>query len=285
MTAALAIASLAWACTKPTDSQPAKRTTRAAPKKAPSFQSARKNALRWMSLFGEVARAEFRVGGSAIDMGTPDQAKYTRGGWNTGWSKTDCDGQTTCAAISRETASLTLFSRHPSERLAIRVRSQSGTQTLQVKLGEQLLGTEKVGPTWKRIEMPLGPLAMGPQTMFFKRSGDAPVWVDWVWLGADETSPPSLEQRTEPLPIAGRVRRALTAETPRSYSFYLPVPHSGRLITDLGATGGDTRFLVRVETTHGEITTLARLAASRKVDGGRCRPVGLCGSGGASRAR
>ena len=55
-------------------------------------QPAAKQAVGEVSLLSQVDRAEVRRGGETVDFGVPEQAKYIRGGWGTGWGRSAVDG-------------------------------------------------------------------------------------------------------------------------------------------------------------------------------------------------
>src|SRR5690606_15082565 len=90
-------------------------------------------------------RAELEVDGLAIDFGSSDQHKYTRGGWGTGWAAvaSEADG-TTFATTSGAASTVNLWVRTEPREIVMRVRTAGGkaeTAKLNLQVGRAKLAS------------------------------------------------------------------------------------------------------------------------------------------------
>ncbi len=264
---------------------------------APTTQRARFASHR--ALLDEVARAEMRAGGVMIDFGTPDQHKYTRGGWRTGWGaiadeREEPAGPEPSAGETPLTASR-MESRRAWIELApdgtqpravvLRARSAVPGQVISLHAGARQLAAVSLRGDWAvlRAEIAAGALSGDRPRLELRASRPVPpgtpaAELDWLWLGTDASPAPApvLGPRAGPFTIAGTVRRTIAAPTARTYSFYLTPPPGAHLVTDLGATGRAT-FAVSVT---ADDATRAELLRETVAGGWRERAISLEKFGG-----
>ena len=213
--------------------------------------SARNRLHPHRGLLDEASRADLDDGGLVIDFGGIAQHKYTRGGWRSGWGDThegkDAGPQAWSEMTSRR-AWLDIVVPEPAPAtIALRARSAVPGQKLTVYLGETAITTLEVGADWTtaRGAVKEGALPPGPQRLELRASqsasGKPRAEIDWLWL-AREGAPeePVLVGRVGPVTLAGKVRRALIAPGPRSYTFYLQPGPGAHLVADLGAAARAT---------------------------------------------
>jgi len=220
----------------------------------------------WRSLLETQGRAERRVGGVVIDLGTADSLKYTRGGWASGWTPAvdAAAGEPTYAIASglgegdARVRLWTLVDSQPAE-MVVRARSAKGTQNVALYAGGRKLGSVSVGSDWTVVRAPVEKLDRGPARLGLVPEG-GPVHVDWIWLaeavGADE---PLVTRRVSPVRVGGAVRRALLAPGGQRLSYYVLVPEKAAFIADVGATAA-SEFSVHATTDQADTVELARLS-------------------------
>jgi choline-sulfatase len=219
-------------------------------------------------MLDEVSRAELDASGLLIDLGTPDQHKYTRGGWRTGWGTNAASDETSWAPLIARSGylDLTLPAAVPTELVA-RARSRAANQTLTWMIGEREIGETKIGREWSEIRLPIPADAIPKDhriRLELRASAGAVAGVraelDWVWLSTSRGSPP-LGPRAVPLQIAGKTRRALPAPTARTYTFHLQAPPTAELVVDLGASDR-AEFVITATTDDGKRRELLRETVS-----------------------
>jgi arylsulfatase A-like enzyme len=229
----------------------------------PARASRRAGLVTYRPLLDEAARAELRARGVMIDFGTPDQHKYTRGGWRSGWGAIaevpeapagpEAGGDaapTTWGAMAGRRGWLELAAEAEAARaITLRARSAVPGQTISFHAGGRQLGAVSLRGSWTvvRAELPPGGLPAGRHRLELRaaRAGAArspAAEVDWLWITTDPSPSPApvVASRVGPLTIAGAVRRTIAAPTARTYSFYLTPPAGAQLVTDLGAAGSAT---------------------------------------------
>ncbi|MFN3197338.1 MAG: sulfatase [Bradymonadia bacterium] len=211
----------------------------------------------WRSLVDEAIRAEVSVGGQLIDMGTADQHKYTRGGWETGWGELKTEGETTYCGADEDARLRLAPWQSTAKKLVMRVRSPLKGQKVTVRVGDKVVGGFKIGRTWsvQSVRFPSldykegHTITLVPQR---KWSGDA-LQVDWLWLAEGDGPAPRPGPRVGPVDLGDGPRNALLAPEGRDYAFYL-IPKSRTSLTfDYGSRNGG-RFLVKVQTRTGRKT-------------------------------
>ncbi len=225
-------------------------------------------------LIDEMPRAELSVRGLFIDFGTPDQHKYTRGGWHTGWgSLVEVKNGPTLGAIDERKAELHLLLRQHTDELVLRMRSGVSGQHVTISADNDTLGSAEVPATWSLVRVPATSLpAHGLVTLelSFRNNArhKAVAEVDWMWLRSAaeaageataneqaEAPPADALRRVADLELGGTSRRSMVAPTPRTFAFYLQPPNGAELVFEYGS-GQDTQFSVDAETVDGEVHSL-----------------------------
>lgn len=222
-------------------------------------------------LIDEMPRAELSVGGLFVDFGTPDQHKYTRGGWHTGWgSLVEVKNGPTLGSIDERKAALHLLLRQRTEELVLRMRSGVSGQHVTISAGRETLGSAEVPGTWSLVRVPATSLpehGLVSLELSFRNNArhKAVAEVDWMWLRAatdatgDEKAegkaadpPAEAIHRTSDLELAGKSRRSMIAPTPRTFAYYLQPPVGAELVFEYGSDE-DTEFSVEAETVDGKV--------------------------------
>ena len=191
-------------------------------------------------LLDQVHRAELQQSGLVMDMGTPDQHKYTLGGWKTGWGHSRREAGVTYAELSRE-GMVTYGDRGPaSYTLTIRARATSPGVKLAAVIAGRNVGSREVPTSWGVLELARISLKNpGRRKLYLlPRPAGATVQVQWIWLrtrtsgsgGAPDT------RRLASFALQQR-RRALVARRPTTYSFYLPIHSGAELVFEYGSRG------------------------------------------------
>ena len=221
-----------------------------------SKPSVRPTKTLYRDLLAEAQRAELHDDGLTIDLGTPDQHKYTRGGWSTGWSLSDST-DTPFSVINEKSASLTIDLNQKASHVSIRAKSSDVTQPLDLVDGKSKLLSLAIDSEWKVYKLPLAKTLHGPKHLKWVRpSSKGSVSIDWIKFSSSESSSDaSALPRVMPLNIDGRVKRSLSAPSSRTYSFYLTVPKDASLIFDAGSNK-KTSFAVSVSDSKGNTTSL-----------------------------
>lgn len=225
----------------------------------PKSPSAREGFQLWRSLLQEASRAELRIGGPYIDLGTADQNKYTQGNWKSGWSESKSD--TSAATLSGGSGLLNTYLINDPKELVIRARSTAGAQSAKIALGAQALGEIKVGAKWKNYRLPISGAASGRQVIKFGHDSKIEMEVDFVWL-SDKVGAkvPAIVSHTRPIKIGKGLRRSLLAPTAQSYSYYLHIPENATLIFDY-ASQSSQEFVVRVQGVDKKISEAFRASS------------------------
>ncbi len=224
----------------------------------------------WRSLLAEASRAELRIGGPFIDLGTSDQNKYTQGHWASGWSESKED-KVSAATIKDGKALLNTYLISTPAELVVRARSTEGPQTLGFAFGARKVGGVELTTSWQELRMPLPDLGKGRKKLKLTHSKGNAVEVDWLWLAGElGQATPKVVDHAAPIKIGDRLRRSLLAPGAQSYSYYLHVPKETTLIFDYAAkTPMD--FVVRAEGVDNKVSELFRATSeetwkSAKVD-------------------
>lgn len=194
---------------------------------------------RGRNLVDEASRAELRAGGLIVDMGSPDQHKYTRGGWKTGWGR-NWSRQGTSWAEFTDRAWLALEEPEGGVRsVVLRIRAAAPGHLLTLTVAGMRLIARPLSTSWQELEFPL-PRATGPgpyQVRFNLRgpgSGGGVGHLDWIWMKTGKALWPGAVK------VAIRrhgdhPQRSLVGDPPRRFSFHLNVADNSRLVFDTGA--------------------------------------------------
>ncbi len=226
-------------------------------KKGPAAKpSARLSMRSWRPLLGEAMRAELDVTGIAIDFGTSDQHKYTRGGWASGWGDVgSAEDTTTFARTDAGKSQVNLVFRSEPKEVVLRVRTAEGkaeSGELSITMGKRTIA-KSLGVTkeWQVIRTPIeaGIANIGRAKMLLQSTGRLDV--DWLWIPEAEVAGDfSNLPRTLPIKFDNGTRRAFAAPSSRAISFYLHVPADSKLIVDIGSDQ-DATFTISAETAAG----------------------------------
>ena len=238
------------------------------PAPAPAASEGPKASLRAglateRALIDEAFRAELDVDGLVVDLGTPDQHKYVRGGWRTGWGDRGDTGGATWLALRARSGWLDVPApAQPPRAIVVRARSAEAGQTLSFLIDGRELGTVELAPGWReaRVAIAAGAWPSGRARLEVRAAAGTASRVraqlDWLWLATGAVTP-ELGPRVAPLTIGGVTRRALVAAMPRTYAFHLQPPPDARLVLDLGAAGRG-EHVVTVTADDGERVELLR---------------------------
>ena len=223
----------------------------------------------WRSLLAESGRAELRQQGLLIDLGSSDQSKYVRGGWETGWQNLrGRNGQTTFATVGAGDARLFFLQSDKSEKIVMRVR---GKGSLQILKGKKSIGEIALKNKWSLVTVNSS-LESGRHELRLRGQGAD---VDWVHISTAAKprawkKSGSVFERVVPLKLAGALRRALVTQKDAKYSFYLQPPKDGMLIFDIGSDGvgsdgksAKTEFLVTAESAEGDVQEIFKASLER----------------------
>ena len=239
----------------------------------PPAESQRTKLHPHRALLDEVSRAELDAGGLLVDFGGPDQFKYIRGSWRSGWGashESKAGDRTGWVEVDGRRAFLDVIVPDPAPAaVALRARSPVAGQRVTLFASGTELGTVDLGAEWAthRVAVDAAKLPAGPTRLELRSSkggsGGVRAEVDWLWLARDaaETAKPLLAPRTAPMNVDGKARRALIAPDPRTYSFYLLPPANASLVVDLG-TAEKARFRVSVSVDGAEPAVLLDEKAS-----------------------
>jgi arylsulfatase A-like enzyme len=249
---------------------PGTTSGKTAVKAEPKIPDIRDGFQLFRSLLEEQSRAELRFGGPFIDFGTGDQSKYTRGGWESGWSAST-DKSVTAASLANGDGMLNTFLVTAPKELVVRARSTGGAQPLTISAGKTKVGDVTIGADWGVYRMPLPDLGLGRKKFKLAHTANALLEVDWIWL-ADEAGKeaPVVVEHAGPVKIGKRLRRSLLAPGAQSYSYYLQVPDKATLIFDY-ASKTPQDYVVRAQGIKGDASELFRATStgewqSAKVD-------------------
>lgn len=219
------------------------------------------------SLVEEATRLELDQEGPVINLGTPDQHKYTRGYLETGWRRPGVVGQP--GAEARSEAQLLLHDpRGGTRTVVLRVKGQSPRQRLLVQLDALPLGERPLTGGWQVVDYPVPaerPLGPGRRQVVLRFEPPSPgpaARVDWVWLrsspvaGVPELAKVGIVNLGEPM-------RALVAGAGRRYAYHLHVPPRALLRLRYGADRA-TRFEIDAAWDGGRRRLLDRRAGDGK---------------------
>ncbi len=239
-------------------SSDASTSTPTATGSAAAEPSRRSTLDAYRPLVDEVGRAELSVQGLVIDFGTPDQHKYTRGGWRSGWGAASSEGHVTSVPLTSRRGFLDLLAPRTSpSAIVVRARARAAGQKLTWFIDGKELGTAELGTEWSVVRVPIEKDAFPTEgrVRHEARASAAAVdgvraELDWVWLSSGEGEP-LIGPRVLPVEIAGATRRTLAAPTARTYAFYLQPPPKAHLVVDLGASES-AEFVVAAVTDDGK---------------------------------
>lgn len=213
--------------------------------KKPLKKSLRQGFHPLRSLLSEESRAELWSDGIFINLGTPDQHKYTRGGWRSGWGKTR-PGPCPSLEVRKRQARLEVLQRWGScARVAVRARSARAGQKLTLYVDGEPISTQAMSTKWKELSFPLTKEINAGRhivTLTFTKSarrGTPAALVDWVWLAAKGAEKPPPAKKAD-IRVFGSPRRALVADPPRRLSYYVAVPEETSLVFQYGASKATT---------------------------------------------
>jgi arylsulfatase A-like enzyme len=239
------------------------------PARTSTTKPSRRTQLRsYRPLLDEVGRAELDAGGLLVDLGAPDQHKYTRGGWRTGWGDSGADDHATWAVLDAKQGFLEILppATAPKE-IVFRARSRA-KQRLSWFVNGRELGSADVGKEWSVNRVPVkddafrGGRPIRIEVRAANRVGDrGRADIDWLWLAA-AGGEPILSPRVLPLGIGGATRRSLASPSARAYAYYLEPPPNAELVVDLGATERAT-FVITATTDDGQRRELLRETVAR----------------------
>lgn len=213
-------------------------------------------------LLKEAMRAELDIEGLAIDFGSSDQHKYTRGSWGTGWSGVAReDSGATFATTSGAASIVNLLVRDEPREIVMRVRTaggKAGAARLNLQVGRSTLASGlPITGEWQvvRTNVEAGKLPAGRAQL--QLAASASIDVDWLWMPTKEQAGDYLNvPRSLPVSLENGSRRSLAAPSSRGYSFYLEVPTGAKLIVDTGSNV-ETKFIVSAQTGAGTEELLA----------------------------
>lgn len=226
-----------------------------APPPPPPPPSHRETHQSWRSLTHEVWRAELSVGGLLVDMGDPDQHKYTRGGWGNEWSGMGAEGPLTYAEAGKKRAWLHVVTDAPTTALVFNARSDVEGQTVTARVDDQVVGTADVSGTWGAVTLNLEtPIEPGRHRVHldFGKKGDVRAQVDSVWFQTDAAATaPTATPRVE--------GTALNAPSDRTYAYHLVPPTDAALVF---VPAGAATFVVEAQSDTTGPTELWRGGAA-----------------------
>lgn len=230
--------------------------------KKPVKQSARVTMRSFRPLLKEALRAELSIAGTAIDFGTSDQHKYTRGGWASGWTTLSLEkDEIPYAQTKGGNSFLNFWFREAPKEVVMRVRSTKGDASLSMSIGKSSIAKNiAIGKEYQVIRAPIadGLVKLGRRKL--KLSSKLPLDIEWMWLPTtDNAGEFSNLPRTLPIQFDKRSRRALAAPSSRTFSFFLHVPKDAKLVVDMGSDQGAT---FEVSATNAEGTKILHTAKS-----------------------
>ena len=218
------------------------------------------------SLLKEASRAELYARGPFINFGTPDQAKYLDKEFNRGWGKSKTGDKMAWIVVGAK-ARLHLHDWAGGiQALMLRMRAKRPGTLAKIELNGHELEQVELTDEWKLHEVNLEePTKPGRLVLRFwiggkdrkQRHAD----IDWLWMRVKGEFPPL------PLKVAARSfeepRRALVADPPRTYSYYLQVPKESALTFGYGATV-ETTFKINLHEDGEEPVTLFNMMHTGK---------------------
>jgi arylsulfatase A-like enzyme len=214
----------------------------------------------------EAARAELDVGGLFIDFGTPDDQKYTRGAWGTGWGATARGSKGAAVTLARADANNTGLDVHlprPATALLLRARSPIAGQKVTLYLDGKAIRSADVPPEWTTVTLPLdteAPAGRHDVRLVYKSKGTPAAEIDWAYFARADAIAPATVPRVMPINIAGAPKRALVAPSARTFVFYLEPPAHASLVFDY-ASDKATEFVVAATVDGHEPKVLFRAKA------------------------
>lgn len=185
------------------------------------------------ALLEQAYRAELRQDGLVINLGTPDQHKYVRGGWKTGWGKSGRDGVATYIELPRQG----VITYHDWEAGAYTpvflARAATPGQRLAAVLDGEKLGARDVPTTWTALKYaPVTRAKPGRRTLVLLPSAGARLQLQWIWLRTRDAAAAPMTRRVGPRTFKKTRHQALLAPRPAAYSFYLSIPKRAELLLD-----------------------------------------------------
>ncbi|MDD9946187.1 MAG: sulfatase [Myxococcales bacterium] len=242
----------------------------ARPEAVPTDQPGKRKALSaHLNLQNLAHLADVDHEGLFVDFGTPSAAKYTVGGWNTGWGKDGVDGDTHFTYVASNTGRLYVPIEVAGDAL-LRFRLKPiGTGTMQIYLNNKPLPLVHLDKTQGfreyDVPMPAAQVKSGENYLLLRfgdttkvNGQDVSVAVDWMRVvprGSDEPAqtvadkpaqpgpkaattegyrPPRYAQLVQNVAIGGSQRRALRVDAPTRLSWYVQVPEAAELSFRVG---------------------------------------------------
>jgi len=201
--------------------------------------------------------------GLFIDFGTPVQAKYTVGDWESGWGARGADGDTSYANAGRRGRIYFHLDAPQTTRVTLRLRPR-GTGALTPYInGSQIQSVFFEGESWQDVTfvLPEGETEAGENQLLLTFGGttmvdgeDVSVQLATARFTAGEGEPGDTELpywgTTRTSVNLGAERQAMTFATPVTFRWYAEIPESGRLVYGVGQegeAGGTARVFVTPE--------------------------------------
>ncbi len=232
---------------------------------SPKTKSLREGCYVVRSLLEEVSRSELSRDGLLLMLGTPDRNKYIRGGWGTGWGEKTSTDMSHLDAVNQKVKLFLTLVKGGAQSIWIHLRSPKIERNLTLYLDNKAIATEGVKTAFSTLKFKLEkPIEAGYHrvTLAFskKPSKGAVAQVSWLWIpDADENNPNEKEILAKSNKMGSMTldspRRALLADAPSRFSYYLVVPEESAFVFDYGAKK-ETTFQVIVDEDGAEPKTI-----------------------------
>lgn len=201
--------------------------------------------------------------GLYVDFGTPAQAKYTVGDWESGWGSRGSDGDTTFANVGRR--GRVYFHVDEAGPLHVRLRLRPrGTRALTPYFNNDAIQAIFFeGDGWQNVDIavPESSVKVGENYLLLTFGGvtniggeDVSVQIADMRVSRGEPSgdyePPAWGTTVSSVSLGGDERQAVVYATPVSFTWYAEVPAQGSLtfaVGQEGQAGGKGRVLLRPE--------------------------------------
>ena len=218
--------------------------------------------------------------GLFIDFGTPARAKYTMGGWGSGWGSDGADGDVTFT-YAGESGRIYFPVREPGP-LTLRFQMKPiGSHRMQVFVNNASLEgvVLQEGAEFRTydVRVPAERVRAGENYLLLRFGGTTQVDGEAVSVAmgslrviAGATAPsdegfvaPEHDTLVASVELGGAERRALAVRAPATLSYHVEIPASGRLVFGVGAEGAQgLTAKVRVTPDGGESTEVFSAAAT-----------------------
>lgn len=222
--------------------------------------------------------AEVEHGGLFVDFGTPAQAKYTVGDWNSGWGSRASEGDLTYANVGRR-ARLYV---HLDEPTAIQVRLHlrpKGTRAVTPYINNtQHQSIFFEGESWQDVTftVPATDTRRGENYVLLTFGGVTQVGGEEVsvqlasarFVPGDtipDVEPPSFGTYAANVGLGGATKPAIVYAAPHAFTWYAEIPEGGKLAFAAGQegqAGGTGRVFVTAEGGQREKVWEGPLASS-----------------------